>query len=117
VTNSIIYSHSYGVVIYSTLPDINEVYLYNTLSYRNTVPFKKFGSSIGYDYGTITGDPAFLPDGYHIGPTSAAIDQGVDAGVRTDVDGGTRPAGLGYDIGADERQHALYLPLLLRQFP
>ena len=39
---------------------------------------------------------------YHIGDSSAAIDQGVDAGVRTDMDGQPRPIGLGFDIGADE---------------
>jgi uncharacterized repeat protein (TIGR01451 family) len=51
------------------------------------------------------GDPAFVNPGagdYHIGPASAAIDQGVDAGVRDDVDGDARPLGSGYDLGADE---------------
>jgi hypothetical protein len=33
---------------------------------------------------------------------SAAIDQGVDAGVATDIDGDARPCGQGYDLGADE---------------
>jgi hypothetical protein len=39
---------------------------------------------------------------YHIGPGSAAIDAGVDAGVTTDIDGEARPFGAGYDLGADE---------------
>jgi len=49
-----------------------------------------------------TGNPAFAPDGYHLTAASAAIDQGVNAGVPTDVDGQPRPYGLGYDLGADE---------------
>ena len=31
------------------------------------------------------GNPAFAPDGYHLTDTSAAIDQGVDAGVTDDM--------------------------------
>jgi uncharacterized repeat protein (TIGR01451 family) len=62
--------------------------------------------------GTINvwGDPAFVGPGmgdYHIGPGSAALDQGVDAGVATDIDGQPRPIGTGYDIGADEFPAAL----------
>jgi len=55
--------------------------------------------------GSHEGDPAFVDPGggdYHIGLASAAIDQGVDAGVDDDVDGQPRPQGSGYDIGADE---------------
>jgi uncharacterized repeat protein (TIGR01451 family) len=39
---------------------------------------------------------------YHIGNLSAALDQGVDAGVSKDMDGEDRPRGHGYDIGPDE---------------
>jgi len=63
-------------------------------------------------YGTLTpgsvnvrGDPQFVNAAfydYHIGPGSAAIDRGVNAGVRVDYDGDLRPSGAGYDIGADE---------------
>ena len=74
------------------------------------------GANIG-GMGTITitqaytGNPAFVdPDNgnYHIGPGSAAIDAGVDAGTDHDVDDQPRPFGAGYDIGADE-----YYPTLL----
>jgi uncharacterized repeat protein (TIGR01451 family) len=55
-----------------------------------------------------TGNPDFAAGGdYHIGPDSAAIDVGVDAGVDHDMDGERRPAGAGYDIGADEYTPAL----------
>lgn len=54
---------------------------------------------------TLTGDPYFANPAagdYHIGPGSAAIDAGVDAGVTDDIDGDTRPLRAGYDVGADE---------------
>ena len=62
-----------------------------------------------------TGDPAFATDGYHVTAASAAIDKGVEAGVGFDVDGNARPAGAGYDLGADEFWHKIYLPLVLRK--
>ncbi len=61
------------------------------------------------------GDPAFADTDeadYHIGSTSAAVDQGVDAGVAEDFEGDAR---LGVpDIGADEYVLHCYLPLVLR---
>ena len=53
----------------------------------------------------LTGDPKFVDPqagDFHIGPTSAAIDAGVNANVTTDMDGHSRPLCSGYDIGADE---------------
>ncbi|MFN2283066.1 MAG: ABC transporter substrate-binding protein, partial [Anaerolineae bacterium] len=53
----------------------------------------------------ITGDPAFVDpsnDDYHIGSTSAAIDQGIDGGLDYDFEEQVRPMGQGYDLGADE---------------
>ena len=62
-----------------------------------------------------TGDPAFAPDGYHLTVASAAMDRGVDAGITVDIDGESRPAGAGYDLGADESWwHKVYLPLVIR---
>ena len=70
----------------------------------------------------IWGDPAFLdPHGgdYHIGPGSAALDAGVDAGVVVDIDGDGRPQGSGHDIGADEFRlpWQTYLPLVVKEYP
>ena len=65
----------------------------------------------------ITGDPAFAPDGYHLTAGSAAIDQGIDAGVTTDIDNQPRPQGIAPDLGADEYwlpDKRVYLPLVLR---
>ncbi len=65
------------------------------------------------------GDPAFVdPAGgdYHLSADSAAIDAGVEGGVTRDLDGDLRPAGSGYDLGADEFVPGgrLYLPLVVR---
>ena len=47
-------------------------------------------------------DPGLTGPTFRISPGSAAIDQGANAGVTTDIDGEGRPNGAGYDIGADE---------------
>ena len=65
--------------------------------------------------GDRTTDPFLAPDGYHLTRASPAIDQGVNVGVATDIDGQRRPGGAGYDIGADEYMAALYLPMLMRR--
>ena len=54
----------------------------------------------------ITGlDPRFvnpLADDYHLRLGSPAVNQGVDAGVYSDIDGQPRPIGSGFEIGFDE---------------
>jgi hypothetical protein len=67
----------------------------------------------------VYGDPAFVDPttgDYHLSSDSAAIDEGVDAGVTVDIDGQTRPYGPDYDIGADEyvKLWQIHLPLVLR---
>jgi hypothetical protein len=66
-------------------------------------------------------DPAFVNPSlsdYHLTAASAAIDQGIGAGVDVDIDGQARPGGLGFDIGADEHWTLLvYLPLVARNMP
>lgn len=52
-----------------------------------------------------TGDPAFIDSDngdFHIGIDSAAIDQGIDENIASDIDNEPRPVGTGYDLGADE---------------
>jgi len=91
--------------------------LWGSGAWANGVDWGGAGSIVT---GTVNlwGDPAFVdPDGgdYHLGPASAAIDAGVDAGVTTDIDGDARPIGSGYDIGADEAPiWKCYLPLVLK---
>jgi hypothetical protein len=69
----------------------------------------------------VYGDPAFVDPptwDYHLTAESAAIDEGMDAGVATDIDGESRDAKP--DIGADEFSGdesgwQIYLPLVVRQ--
>lgn len=69
----------------------------------------------------VYGDPAFVdPDAgdYRIGPASAALDRGVAAGDRTDLEREPRPHGMP-DMGADEYWppgvlKGVYLPLVQR---
>ena len=89
----------------------NTATLNSTLWYSNSTNYD--GNVVHTD--VYTGDPAFATDGYHLSYGSAAMDQGVNAGVTTDVDGESRPQGDGYDLGADElRLWNLYLPLVIR---
>ena len=57
----------------------------------------------------VTGDPAFADPpaaDFHLNPTSAARDVGMDSGVANDIDGWVRPMGFGYDLGAFEHHDA-----------
>lgn len=110
LTNNIVVSHTVGITTTDSsanvLADHNLFWSNSDDGIRGTNP--------------VDGDPAFVdPDGgdYHLGPASAAIDAGVDAGVTTDIDGDARPQGSGCDIGADEFIYRVYLPLVLRSFP
>jgi CSLREA domain-containing protein len=54
--------------------------------------------------GSMSAEPLFAADGYHLTHLSPALEQGVDAGVAVDIDGEARPmpTGTGPDLGADE---------------
>jgi len=54
---------------------------------------------------------------FHLLPGSGAIDRISGADFDEDIDGDTRPIGLSptpYDVGADEFQYKIYLPVILR---
>ena len=106
MTNTIIVSHTVGITVTAG----NTTTLNATVWHANSTDY---GGNVLHTNDR-SGDPAFDTDGYHLTSNSAAIDQGVDAGVTTDIDGDPRPMGKGYDIGADEfRQWYIYLPLVL----
>jgi hypothetical protein len=99
LTNNIIAGHTEGIT--NTNPANSTVTADYTLFDSNDTDY---GSGV-ISTNEVSGDPAFVApatDDYHILLGSAAIDQGVDAGVVDDIDGDPRPLVAGYDIGADE---------------
>jgi hypothetical protein len=108
LTNNLIYSHTYGIIVVPT----STVRAYHTLFYANDSDTG--GSGEIFNTNPITGQDPLLDADYHLGAGSAAIDAGVDAGVTTDIDDEPRPFGLSYDIGADEfAWQYIYLPLVV----
>jgi len=102
LTNTILVSHTMGITVSAG----NTANMSSTLWYGSAADWGGAGT-INHS-GDYTGAPAFVdPDrgDYHIGPGSAAIDRGVDAGVTTDKDGLPRDAYP--DLGAYEAQAKL----------
>jgi parallel beta-helix repeat protein len=118
LTNTILVSHTVGITVAAGNTATLEAALWGTDTWANLADWGGAGT---IRTGTINlwGDPDFVdPDAedYHIGFDSAAMDAGVDAGVREDIDGDPRPYGVGYDIGADEFPiRLIYLPLVARK--
>ncbi|MFQ5435578.1 MAG: Calx-beta domain-containing protein, partial [Anaerolineae bacterium] len=101
LTNTLITDATYGVVggHYTgtlTIEQTNSLFynVANQTAVANGAP--TFNTA-----GTVTGDPK-LDGNQRLQAGSAAIDAGVNSGVTLDLDGGVRPGGSGYDIGADE---------------
>jgi parallel beta-helix repeat protein len=126
MTNTVLVSNTYGVWVHTNCTAT----LANTL-WGDTVWANEYDAHL-HDPGTsilITGthnyrdDPAFVdPDtgDWHIGPTSGAIDRGVDVAVSRDMDG--EPRVPLPDLGADEYYvpgtvKFIYLPLIARNAP
>jgi hypothetical protein len=115
ITDSIIVSHSVGIS--GTGGVVREDYNLLLANGFNTLGTVNIG---GHSLGVSVpgGDPRFInpaADNYHLGPLSAAIDRGSDAGIAFDIDGDARPIGAGFDIGYDEALwRVLFLPLIRR---
>ncbi len=109
MTNTLLISHTIGVFVTpGSSASLNGVLWYST-----PLPFSG-SASVQHQY---TGDPAFVGDGYHLGSSSAAIDQGLQAGVPADIDGQLRNGPP--DLGADEYwpngvSYPLFLPVIRR---
>jgi hypothetical protein len=112
LTNNII--DGFGTGINNTSPFVSTVSARNTLFHAN-------GSSTsgGIDsLWEIHGSPGFLAplsDDYHIGRTSAGLDQGQVTKISEDFDGQRRLIGAAPDLGADELGWTVYLPGVLRR--
>lgn len=117
LTNTILVSHTVGITVTAGSTVTLEATLWGDGDWANQVNWGG-GGTISHAH-DITGTPAFVaPDAgdYHIGPSSAAMDRGIDAGVEIDIDGDQRPIGPLPDLGADERRQCIFLPLVVRSY-
>jgi hypothetical protein len=113
MTDSILVDHGVGITATAgTMGMTNTATLDGVLWYGNGT--NTGGGGVIHVTNATTGDPAFAPDGYHLRPFSAAIDQGVGPGGVPDIDGDIRPIGPAVDLGADEAPRWIFLPLVMR---
>lgn len=114
-TNTIIVGHDVGIMIVVPSSTTLEATLWN-----NVTDWTGTGTVLT---GTVNiwGEPGFddpAAGDYHLGPASAALDQGVDARVTSDFEHQPRPY-QAPDLGADEywppgALKYVYLPLVMR---
>jgi len=106
--------------IFTALSD--PIYLYPTNVTSNIVNNLFYNNPSNSNPGTnpIYADPKLVDvdnGDFHLLPGSGAIDEASACDFNQDIDGDFRPVGSGltpYDIGADEFQYNIYLPLILR---
>jgi len=99
LTNTIVSGQETGIYVNSG----NTAILTHTLWHSNTQTWDGWGRIQSNT--DLSGDPDFVGAAhgdYHIGVRSAARDAGIEAGVRTDIDGEARSWELAPDVGADE---------------
>jgi hypothetical protein len=120
LTNTILVSHTVGITVVGGNTVTLAATLWGTDTWANATDWGGDGLIAA---GTINlwGDPGFADSdsgNYHIGSGSAALDQGLDEGIHSDIDHQPRPY-LDPDLGADEYWppgvlRYIYLPLVLR---
>jgi parallel beta-helix repeat protein len=123
LTNTILVRHTVGITVSAGNTVTLKATLWGTATWANELDWGGGGTiitgAVVYNYWY---EPVFVdPDAgdYHILPDSAAIDAGVEAGVRVDVDHEPRPYEAP-DLGADEYWppgvlEYVYLPVVLRE--
>ncbi len=122
LTNTILASHSMGIrVTGGNTVRVNGVLWYSTPITVLQVATVSAPTATVIVQNQYEGDPRFAADGYHLTAGSAAIDRGVDAEVRTDIDNQPRPYQVP-DLGADEywppgALKYIYLPFVLKDSP
>lgn len=112
MTDTILVSHTTGIYlpydfIYFGASSLSmEATLWGAGEWANLTDIDGVGTVVtGTPEHNYWADPVFVaPDAgdYRIRANSPARDAGVDAGVDQDIEGDARPAGDGYDLGADE---------------
>ncbi len=111
MTNTILVNHTIGITVSAGSSATLNATLWHANSGGNWGNTGSINHSNDHNE-----NPGFRPDGYHLAGKAGALDQGVPAGVTTDIDGDARPIDAGYDIGADETAalEFIYLPLAVR---
>ncbi len=102
--NSIIVSHTTGIYAEMGTNASLEATLWGGGGWANTMDWTGGGNVLS---GTINlwDDPGFLEPVdayYHLGPSSPAINAGIDTGAQFDIDNQPSPMGSAYELGADE---------------
>ncbi len=120
-TNTILAGHTVGITVSSGSMATLKATLWGSGAWGNGVNWGGDGTILT---GTLNvfGNPGFVDPAagnYHIGPGSAAINAGVNAGVSTDIDNQPRPY-KAPDLGADEywppgTLKYIYLPSVMKQ--
>jgi parallel beta-helix repeat protein len=104
LTNTILVSQAVGVVATAGNTATLEVTLWGAGPWANTADWGGEGTILT-GTSNFRSAPLFARPSagdYHLQDGSEAIDNGVDAGIVSDVDLDVRPIGEGFDIGADE---------------
>jgi predicted outer membrane repeat protein len=116
--NNILVGHTTGIALDADSSASLDATLWGSGAWANGTDWTAAGS-INTGTRNLWADPRFLRPAagdYHLDSSSPAIDAGLESGVFTDLDGDPRPAGAGYDLGADERgAYACMLPVVRRR--
>ncbi len=102
LVNTILVGHTTGINAASGSTAIMTATLWGTGAWANSTDWS---GSVSIGSVNLHSDPGFRSSAtgdYHLNQSSAAINQGVEAGITTDIDQQARPNGSAPDLGADE---------------